>query len=94
VPAFGGPKEMLYKVYVLKSIKDRKRYIGYTSDIKKRLKQHNHGEVKSTYRRRPLKLIYLEEYNDILEAKRRERFLKTGQGRKYLDKILLAKGER
>jgi len=84
----------VYKVYVLKSKKDNKRYVGYTSDVAERLIEHNRGKVKSTFKRRPLELIYSESYHDELEAKRRERFLKSGQGRKFLNEILSAKGGR
>jgi len=84
----------MYKVYILKSKKDNKRYVGYSNDIERRLKEHNKGEVRSTFKRRPFKLIYFENYSNELEAKRRERFLKSGQGRKLLDTILSAKGGR
>jgi len=106
MPAFGGQtpnlwfkyrlwraNDKVYKVYVLKSKKGNKRYIGYSGDIINRFKEHNQEKVKSTLKRRPLELIYYEEYSNELKAKRRERFLKSGQGRKLLDKILLARGE-
>jgi len=48
----------LYFVYVLKSFKDGMFYTGFTSNLKKRILEHNTGEVKSTINRRPLKLIY------------------------------------
>lgn len=83
----------MYKVYVFKSEKDNKKYIGYSSNIKNRLKEHNQGKVKSTSKRKPFKLIYFENFSNELEAKRRERFLKSGQGRKLLGNILLARGE-
>jgi len=84
----------MYKVYVLKSKKDNRRYIGYTDNIDRRLKEHNRGKVKSTYKRRPLELIYFEEYPDKLLAEKREGFLKSGQGRKLLNTILSARGGR
>ncbi len=52
----------MYYVYVLKSIKDGKRYIGFTDNLERRISEHNYGKVKSTKNRRPLELIYFEEY--------------------------------
>ncbi len=79
---------MKYFVYVLKSVKDENLYTGFSENPDKRLKEHNSGKTKSLYKRRPLIMLYKEEFNDELEARRRERFLKTGQGRKSLRLIL------
>ena len=73
-----------YYVYILRSEKDGKRYIGSTGDVDKRVLQHQQGEVKSTKHRRPLKLIYIEAFDDKHSAQMRERFFKTGKGREYL----------
>ncbi|MFH1522575.1 MAG: GIY-YIG nuclease family protein [Patescibacteria group bacterium] len=66
----------MYYLYLLRSLKDKKFYIGYTSDLKIRYKQHNKGEVKSTKHRRPLALIYYEAYSSGRLAERRETNLK------------------
>jgi len=79
---------MRYFVYALRGIKDRKLYVGYSENPERRLKQHNAGETKSLFRRRPLVLIYKEGFKNELEARRRERFLKSGQGRKFLKEVL------
>jgi putative endonuclease len=63
-------------MYLLKSLKDGKCYIGSTSDLKKRMKEHNSGLVPATQYRRPLKLVYLEGYLAEEEARHRERNLK------------------
>jgi putative endonuclease len=76
-----------YHVYVLRSMKDRNLYIGMTSDLQARISSHNCGRVRSTKARRPLKLVYSEEFSSKTEARRRELFLKTGQGRKSLHSI-------
>ncbi|OGH11819.1 MAG: hypothetical protein A2857_03935 [Candidatus Levybacteria bacterium RIFCSPHIGHO2_01_FULL_36_15] len=55
-------------VYLLKSLKDYKQYIGSTINLEKRLEKHNRGEVKSTKYRRPLKLIGYEYFKTIQEA--------------------------
>ncbi len=77
---------MSYTVYILKSSKDNKRYIGCTNNILRRLDEHSIGLVKSTRSRRPLELIYNEEFENKSEALARERFFKSGKGREYLDK--------
>lgn len=71
-------------VYVLISLNDQKLYIGTTSDIKKRLERHNSGFVKSTKNRVPFKLLYLETYTELSDAKRREEYLKGGKGHNEL----------
>ncbi|OGF61140.1 hypothetical protein A2662_03235 [Candidatus Giovannonibacteria bacterium RIFCSPHIGHO2_01_FULL_45_33] len=76
-------------VYVLKSLKNRKRYVGSTNLLPEaRLKKHNHGSNKFTKGNRPFELIYQESYADKTEARKRENFLKSGVGRKYLDEHL------
>jgi putative endonuclease len=78
----------MHYVYVLHSTKDRKLYIGKTPDLKARIKKHKTGYVRSTKHRRPLKLVYYEAYILKKDAKRRERYLKSGGGRKELAKQL------
>lgn len=77
---------MSYTVYILKSTKDNKRYIGCTKNILRRLDEHNNGLVNSTRNRRPLELIYNEEFKNKADAFARERFFKSGKGREYLDR--------
>jgi putative endonuclease len=69
---------------VLESIKDGKRYIGYTNNLKKRLEEHNNKKSFSTKPRTPLKLIYFEACLNQEDAKRREQYLKGTQGRRFL----------
>ncbi|HID60783.1 MAG TPA: GIY-YIG nuclease family protein [Hadesarchaea archaeon] len=66
-----------YYVYILQSLKDKKFYTGQTTNPKKRLAQHNHGEVRSTKARRPFRIVYLENFETRSEATKRERKLKT-----------------
>lgn len=63
-------------LYLLKSLKDGKYYIGQTYDLEKRIAEHNRGEVPSTRYRAPLKLIGVEEYEDRDIARWREHELK------------------
>ncbi len=74
----------MYTVYVLRSERDQKRYIGTTNNIEERLLEHKSGLVKSTKNRRPLKIVYTEEFKNKFDALVREKFFKSGQGREYL----------
>ena len=75
---------MYYYIYVLLSEKDKLFYTGYTSDLKARLSMHNTGRVASTANRRPLKLIYFEGCLHQQDATRREKYLKSGNGKIYI----------
>ena len=75
-----------YYVYVLFSLRDHKIYTGFTTDLRKRVEQHNNGINNSTRCRRPLVLIYYEAYLEKVDAKTRELFLKSGRGREVLNK--------
>jgi len=75
---------MLFYVYVLESLQDEQRYIGYTNDLNRRLKEHREGKSFSTKFRLPVKLIYFEACLSSIDAKRRENYLKTTQGRRFL----------
>ncbi|MFH1533861.1 MAG: GIY-YIG nuclease family protein [Nitrospirota bacterium] len=77
-----------HHIYILKSIKDKKNYTGYTSDLGRRLHEHDKGMVKSTKNRRPLKLIHTESFNTKKEALEKEKHLKTRQGRRELERII------
>lgn len=70
----------MHYVYILFSEKDRRLYIGYTSDLKKRIEKHQNGLVVATKFRKPLRLIYYESYLESTDARRREKFLKGGKG--------------
>ena len=76
--------DMMHYVYLLFSEKDGKFYTGSTNDLKRRLQEHNSGNVRSTINRRPLKLIYYEGCLNEKDAKQREIYLKSGMGKKYL----------
>ncbi len=78
----------MFYVYILLSLKDLKFYTGYTTNLKNRLKYHSEGLVESTKNRRPLKLIYYEMYLNKDDATGRELFLKSGSGKKYINKQL------
>ena len=73
-----------YYVYVLQSEKDKLFYVGYTKNLKSRLKLHNDGKVESTENRQPLKLIYYEVCMNQQDATHREKYLKSSWGKRYL----------
>ena len=78
----------LFYVYVLESLKDGERYIGYTVNLKRRLEEHKRGLSFATKPRLPMKLIYVEACTNEHDAKRREQYLKTTRGRRFLAKRL------
>jgi len=88
----------MYWIYVLECTDDKSWYIGYTSNLKRRLIEHNSGQGGKTTSRKinakqrgealRWKLIYCEGYLDINDAKGREMFLKSGTGRRYIKKQL------
>ncbi|MBM4169141.1 MAG: GIY-YIG nuclease family protein [Ignavibacteria bacterium] len=80
-------RECRVDVYVLRSLRDHDRYIGLSASTRGRLAQHNAGKVKATKGRRPFVLTYKEQYATRQEAREREKYLKSGAGRRFLDKI-------
>ena len=75
---------MRYFVYILQSLKDKKFYIGCTSDLQKRIAYHNAGKNRSTKYRTPFKLLYSEGLSDKHKAFQREFYLKSPKG--FLEK--------
>ena len=78
----------MFYTYVLQSGSDDKFYTGYTTDLKLRFDQHQKGRVESTKNRLPLKLVYYEACLSQEDALRRERYLKTYNGKRFLHKRL------
>ena len=74
---------MMY-VYALKSKKDQHLYIGMSKSPWQRLTEHNSGMTRSTKGRRPFELIYIEQCKNAIEARKREKNLKSGSGREFL----------
>ena len=81
----------MFYVYVLRSLADKKLYIGSTRDLKRRLAEHNSGSSKSTKPRRPFELLYYEAYKAEADARSREKRLKLfGKAREGLMRRLSA----
>jgi len=74
----------MHYVYLLMSEVDGNFYTGSTVNLKRRLDEHNSGRVKSTKHRTPLTLVYYEACLNETDARNRERYLKSGMGKKYL----------
>jgi len=74
----------MFYVYVLRSLADGRLYIGCTGDLKKRMKSHDSGRVESTRKRLPIELIYYEACQCREDAFRREKYLKTTYGHRYI----------
>lgn len=79
---------MMFTVYVLKDVSG-KLYKGVTNDIRRRLKEHRRGRTVTTSRMNNVQLIYSEEYDNFEEARKRELYLKSAAGRKFLKKKLV-----
>ena len=78
----------MYYVYILRSQKNEKLYIGCTSDWKRRIKEHNNGKSLATKPFRPYELIYYEAFLNKRDAKAREKYLKSGWGWRSIKKLL------
>ena len=74
----------MYYVYVLQSESDKGLYIGFSSDLRRRLAEHRQGLAFATSYRGPWRLIYYEAYLEEADALGRERYLKSGGGRRFL----------
>jgi len=75
-------------VYILKSIKDNKLYVGYSINLKNRLLRHKHGRVNATKFRRPLKLVYWEKLKNRYDGRKREKYLKSLYGSREKKKLI------
>lgn len=74
----------MFYTYVLKSIKDKKFYVGWSNNLKLRVDKHKSGKVASTKNRLPVELVYYEACLNKEKAVKREKYFKTGFGRRFL----------
>jgi len=79
---------MIYYVYIIQSEKDKGFYTGLTTDVGRRLKEHDKSDTKTTRSKKPWKLVYFEKFENRTEARKREKYLKSGVGREFRKKIL------
>lgn len=74
----------MYVVYVLESETHKRVYIGMTNDLERRIKEHNNGKTKSTRFYKPWKVLFTESFSTRTEARKREKYLKSGIGREFI----------
>ncbi len=74
----------MYYVYILRSLKYNQFYTGYTNNLKRRIEEHENGTVNSTKHKRPFKLVYYEASLNKKDAIKREKYLKTSYGKRYI----------
>lgn len=77
----------MYKVYAIKSKIRNYIYVGMTSNLEERIQRHNSGREKTTRAFRPFELIYSEDQPTREEARKREKYLKSGVGKEFLKKL-------
>jgi putative endonuclease len=78
----------MYYVYILKSKRVNRLYKGFTKDLRRRIVEHNSGEVRSTKSYAPWELVYYQGFIDKTDARREELFLKTGKGKERIKYLL------
>ena len=78
----------MFYVYVIKSQLRNYIYVGMTNNFQRRIKQHNNGENSTTKAYRPFELIFVEEYNTRVEAREREKYLKSGIGKEFIKSFM------
>ena len=78
----------MFYIYILRSIKNGNLYKGLTKNLIKRIQEHNQGKNTSTKVNRPWELIYFERYNTQIEARAREKYFKSGEGRELLKQLI------
>lgn len=74
----------MFYTYVLRCQRDSQLYVGFSEDLKSRVREHILGKVPATRDRRPLELIYYEACSNKIKALNREKYFKTGFGRRFL----------
>jgi len=73
----------MYFTYIIYSKNFNRYYVGLSSDVSQRLKSHNAGKVKSTKAFTSWKLVYVEKFDTRIEARKREKYLKSAAGRRW-----------
>ena len=81
---------MAVTVYVLGSLRTGKRYVGITGNLKRRLREHASGASRGGQLLGRFELVHTEECADHQAARARGKFLKSGQGRVWLDRLVSA----
>ena len=77
----------MYYVYALSSLVKKYIYVGMTKDIERRISEHNTGKNRSTKAYKPFSLIYKEEFLTRVDARKKEKYLKSGIGKEFLKSL-------
>ena len=77
----------MYTIYAIKSEKKRTIYVGFTNNLERRLSEHKKGKTRSTKDYNPFKLIYTEEVQERKNARKREKYLKSGCSKEFLKSL-------
>lgn len=83
-----GQVRYMYYVYLLRSKRDDKIYTGFSTDLKRRIREHFDKEVHTTQRMGEIELIYYEAFLDEKDAREREKYLKTTKGKRAVKLML------
>ena len=78
----------MFIVYAIKSESRNYIYVGMTNNLERRLNEHNNGENRSTKAYKPFALFYSEVFETRLEARRKEKYLKSGIGKEFLKSLI------
>ncbi|MEL7145595.1 MAG: GIY-YIG nuclease family protein [Bacteroidota bacterium] len=81
----------MFYTYAIKSLARSYIYVGLTNNLRRRLEEHNKGYNKTTKPYAPFQLIHTEEFETRVEARKREKYLKSGVGKEYLRTLLASK---
>jgi len=88
LPIFSMLPTRQYSVFILGSLKYHQHSVGLSTNIESRIKMYNAGKSRSTKSRRPFQLIFQEFIGSLQVARKREKYLKSAAGRRYLEKLL------
>jgi putative endonuclease len=77
----------MFYVYILLNDAETKTYTGVSDDVEKHLAEHNAGRVKSSRPYRPYKIVHVEQFETLKEARRKEKFYKSTTGRRRLKEM-------
>ncbi len=80
----GAPVNIMYYIYAIRSIKKNYIYVGLTNNPERRIAEHNYKKEKTTRLYAPFKTILIKKYKTRIEARKREKYLKSGIGKEYL----------
>lgn len=82
----------MFYVYILQSKVDQSFYIGFTTDLDRRLSEHNAGKSRYTSKKRPWEMVYTESYSSKVEALKREKFLKSQKNSSFYKRLIQGAG--